>query len=65
MVINQISSDKIIATHLLYNRAKRTDINNETNTMEPPTSPYTVYETIWTVITAIPKRSFLYYSASN
>lgn len=59
MVINQISSDKIIATHLLYNRAKRTDINtiNEANTMEPTTSPYTVYDTIWTVKTAIPTRS--------
>jgi hypothetical protein len=58
MVINQISSDKIIATHLLYNRAKRTDINiNEANTIELTTSAYTVYDTLWTVKTAIPKGS--------
>ena len=58
MVINQISSDKIIATYLFYNRAKRTDRNiiNEANTTELTTSPYTIYDTTCTVITAIQEQ---------
>ena len=58
MCINQISSDKMIATYLFYNRAKRTDINiiNEAKTRELTKSTYTVDDTTFTVITAIQEQ---------
>jgi len=72
MVINQISSDKIIATYLFYNRAKRTDRNiiDKGKITKPTKSPNTHSDFTCTVNTANQeqkdsKYNYIYDSTCN
>ena len=70
--MKRISSEKIIATYLFYNRTKRTVRNtiNEAEVMKPTKSPYTISDSTCTVITAIHEQknstyNYVYDSTCN